>query len=91
MTQEAQLAVAQRGVMQFRAEPEDIVELYNLAVQRNQRLSTMIREWVMERLEQERGNASVKLDITINKEIVGSVILASALLNTVTERTQQHK
>ena len=91
MTQEAQLAVAQRGIMQFRAEPEDILALYNLAVKRNQRVSTMIREWVIERLEQERGNAPVKLDITINKEKVGSVSLASAILNTFKDRAQLHK
>lgn len=91
MTQEAQLAVAQRGIMQFRAEPEDIMALYNLAIKRNQRVSTMIREWVIERLEQERGNAPVKLDITINKEKVGSVSLASAVLNTFNERTQVQK
>jgi len=82
MTQEAQVAVAKRGIMQFRAEPNDILALYDLAITRNQRVSTMVREWVMERLEQERGNAPVKLDITINKKRVGSVSLASTLVST---------
>ncbi len=91
MTKDAQALVAKRGIMQFRAEPEDILALYNLAVKRDQRVSTMIREWVLERLEQELGNAPVKLDITVNREKVGSVSLASSLLNAINEGARTHK
>lgn len=83
MTKEAQIAVAKRGIMQFRADPEDILELYNLATVRKQPISTMVREWVLERLAQERGRSSIKLDITIDKKKVGSVSIASAILNTL--------
>lgn len=78
MTEQAQLAVAERGIMQFRADPDDILALYNIALERNQRVSTMVREWVVERLNQERGTAQVKLDITLGKQKVGSVSLASS-------------
>jgi hypothetical protein len=91
MTKEAQAAVAKRGIMQFRAESQDILALYNLAVKRSQPISTMIREWVLERLEQERGNAPVKLDITVNREKVGSLSFASAALNAINKGIKPHK
>ncbi len=89
MTQSAQAAVAKRGIMQFRAEPEDILALYDLATKRKQRVSTMIREWVLERFEQESGNAPVKLDIIVNKEKVGTVSLASAVFKAINEEAER--
>lgn len=74
--------------MQFRAEPDDILALYDLAEKRKQRISTMIREWVLERLDQERGNAPVKLDIVVNRQTVGSVSLASTVLDAISERVK---
>jgi len=93
MTMEAQAAVSKRGIMQFRAAQEDISALYNLALKRDQRVSTMVREWVLERLEQERGNAPVKFDITVNKEKVGSVSFGPGVLNAINEdaKVQRHK
>lgn len=83
MTKEAQAHVARRGIMQFRAEPQDILSLYDVAVKRNQRVSTMIREWVLERLEQEHGNTPIKLDITVNREKVGSVSLTPVIFDAI--------
>ena len=88
MTKEAQAAVAKRGIMQFRADPKDILALYDLALKRNQRVSTMIREWVLERFEQEHGNTPLKMDITVNKEKVGSVSIASAIFNTINKNAK---
>jgi hypothetical protein len=83
MTKDARAAVANRGIMQFRAEPEDILALYDLAMKRKQRISTMIRGWVLERLELERGNAPLNLDITVNKEKVGSVSLTPEVFDAI--------
>ena len=91
MTKEAQAAVAKRGIMQFRIDPEVILAFYDLATKRNQQVSTMIREWVLERLEQERGNTPIKMDITINKEKVGSVSLASAVISVINENMKEQK
>ena len=91
MTKIAQVAVANRGIMQFRTKPEDILALFDLSVKRGRRVSTMVREWVLERLAQESGNAPVKLDITVNKEKVGSISLASALLNVINDDARSQK
>ena len=91
MTKAAQENVANRGIMQFRAEPEDIAALYKLATKRKQRISTMIREWVLERLELELGNAPLKLDITVNKEKVGSVSLTSEVLDVISGNEKLRK
>src|SRR5580700_10958456 len=91
MTKIAQVEVAKRGIMQFRTKPEDMLALFDLSIKRGQRVSTMVREWVLERLAQESGNAPIKLDITINKEKVGSVSLASALLNVINDNAKPQK
>lgn len=81
MTKEARIAVAQRGIMQFRANPKDIEALYSLAMRRNQRVSTMIREWVLDRLQKERGNIPLELNVALGKEKVGSIVLTSSVFN----------
>ncbi len=51
---EALDAVAQRGVMQFRLDAESIKELYALADSKRKPVGTLVREWVLEKLESER-------------------------------------
>jgi hypothetical protein len=91
MTKEAQAAVAKRGLMQFRADPDVILALYSIATKRKLRISTMLREWVLERLEQERGNAPLNLDITVNKQKVGSISLVAAALSSISHSVQAQR
>jgi len=50
---EALETVAARGQFNFRLDGEDIKRLYELAGHRQQPVSTMVREWVLERLQME--------------------------------------
>jgi hypothetical protein len=49
---EALGAVAKRGVIQFRLDPNNIKLLYKLAGQNRKPVGRMVREWVLEKLTQ---------------------------------------
>ena len=54
--EEALEAVAARGLFNFRIDGPDIKRLYELAGYRQQPVSAMVREWVLERLAAEENN-----------------------------------
>lgn len=56
LQEEALESVALRGQFNFRLDGRDIKRLYNLAGKRNQPVSTLVREWVLERLQIEETN-----------------------------------
>lgn len=53
---EALAAVAARGQFNFRLDGDDIKRLYAIAGQHKQPVSTMVREWVLQRLGEEEAN-----------------------------------
>ncbi len=52
VTKAAQAELAKSGIVQFRVEPAILQRLYDLAHERKIRLSTMLRDWVVEKLDQ---------------------------------------
>lgn len=54
-----------REVMQFRLEPENIEKLYRIAAQKRKPVGTLVREWIVERINLEamsKTGKSVALD-----------------------------
>jgi hypothetical protein len=54
LIEDARERVAQRGLMQFRLDPESIKELYALAKRKRKSAGGLVRDWVLENLERER-------------------------------------
>ena len=54
--EEALQSVVDRGQFNFRLDGKDIQRLHEIAGQRNKPVSSMVREWVLERLEIEENN-----------------------------------
>ncbi len=52
VTKAAQAELAKSGIVQFRVEPAILQRLYDLAHDKKIRLSTMLRDWVVEKLDQ---------------------------------------
>lgn len=62
LQQDARQRIIERGKIEFRAEPELMSGLLDLAKQRKVPLGTMIREWVKARLEHESQKSPTQLD-----------------------------
>ncbi len=62
LEQDARRRIIERGKIEFRAEPELMSQLLDLAKERKTPLGKMIREWVQARLEQEVRNSPSQLD-----------------------------
>lgn len=45
--------IIKREVMQFRLEPENIEKLYRIAAQKRKPVGTLVREWIVERINLE--------------------------------------
>ncbi|SRR5579885_1086033 len=58
MRQAARADVAKRCVLHVRIDEPSILELYAVAASKKQPIGTMIREWLLERLEQERSGGT---------------------------------
>ncbi len=52
VTKAAQAELAKSGIVQFRVEPAILQRLYDMAHDKKVRLSTMLRDWVVEKLDQ---------------------------------------
>ena len=52
MTARAKAEIAKSGIVQFRLEPANILKLYEASVHNKKPVGTMVREWVLERLNQ---------------------------------------
>jgi hypothetical protein len=50
---QARSEIARKEVVQFRLEPDAIEQLYDIAGKRRKPVGTLIREWIMERLQVE--------------------------------------
>ena len=57
LTAAARAEVAKTEVMHFRLDPQSIERLYGLAGQKRKPVGAMVREWVLERMEQELSSA----------------------------------
>jgi hypothetical protein len=53
LQKQARSEIAKKEVMQFRLEPDAIEQLYDMAGKRRKPVGTLIREWIMERLQAE--------------------------------------
>lgn len=87
---EARSKVIERGIVQFRADPELMAKL--LEVSENQRipLGTMVRNWVAERLEDsENQGASSSSDALAEKITKAVVMRLQAIHITVPEPTEK--
>jgi hypothetical protein len=54
LKQSARTDIARRGILHFRINEANVLELYEIAANKKKALGTMIREWVLERLKQEQ-------------------------------------
>ncbi len=52
VTKAAQAELAKSGIVQFRVEPAILQRLYDMAHDKKVRLSTMLRDWIVEKLDQ---------------------------------------
>ena len=50
----ARSEISKTGIMQFRLDPENIGVLYDIAARKRVRVSAMLRDWVLERLQSEQ-------------------------------------
>jgi hypothetical protein len=57
MAARAKAEIAKSGIVQFRFEPANILKLYEASAKCKKPVGTMVREWVLERLQQEHGGA----------------------------------
>ena len=60
--QEARQRIIERGKIDFRAEPELLSQLLDLAKERKLPLGTMLREWIRAQLERETKKSPNQLD-----------------------------
>lgn len=68
--EEARARLAKRGVMRFRCSENDILRLNEFAYHNEIPVGTMIRKWVLERLEQEVSQGiSIEKNLNISKEM----------------------
>jgi hypothetical protein len=58
ITKAAQEEIAKSGILQFRAEPELIQKVYEIASEQNVRVSTLLRNWVMQGIESTSGGGT---------------------------------
>ena len=75
----AHAEIIKREVMQFRLEPENIEKLYRIAAQKRKPVGTLVREWMIERINTEpisktgksiardSGTALAAFDLAIDK------------------------
>jgi hypothetical protein len=50
---QARKELAKTEIMRFRLEPRNILHLYEIAEQKHQHVGSMVRQWVLERMEAE--------------------------------------
>lgn len=53
----ARAEVAKREVLHFRIDKPSILEIYEVAAHKKEPVGSMIREWVLDRLQEEQGNS----------------------------------
>ena len=71
MKKAARKQVAKREVLHFRIDQANIFEIYEMAASKKTPVGTMIREWIIERLQQEKDMSQSKLSLqTINKRLI---------------------
>jgi hypothetical protein len=56
LTAAARTSIAKSEVLQFRLEPDSILEIYEIASEKKLPVGTMLRQWVLERVDVERGS-----------------------------------
>jgi hypothetical protein len=65
---EARKRILDRGKIEFRVEPELISNILDLAIKKNLPIGPMVREWVYERLQQEKNKSRIsQLDVIEEK------------------------
>jgi|SRR5271163_1427822 len=69
LEEQARQRIVERGKIEFRAEPDLVAALLDLAKARKMALGPMIRQWVRERLKQESNSTTYvnQLDVIIQK------------------------
>jgi hypothetical protein len=70
LQEQARQRILERGKIEFRADPDVVAALLDLAHTRRTPLGPMIRQWVIERLAQETSKSTTysnQLDIIIQK------------------------
>src|SRR5271163_3619268 len=71
---EARRRVIERGIIQFRADPELMAALLEISEHRRIPLGTIIRNWVAERLESERTEEPTVNIVSLAEKISAAVI-----------------
>ena len=65
---DARQRILDRGKIEFRAEPELISNILDLAIKKNLPVGPMVREWIYERLQQEKNKSRIsQLDVIEEK------------------------
>jgi hypothetical protein len=78
VTKAAQTELAKSGIVQFRVEPAILQRLYDLAHEKKIRLSTMLRDWVVEKLNQSADPATAT-------DMKGLYLMVSKMQKEITE------
>ena len=60
MKQAARQDIAKRCILHFRIDEASILELYEIAGIKKQPIGALLREWMLERLDEEKGNLKQK-------------------------------
>lgn len=84
---EARKRVIERGIVQFRADPELMAKLLEISEQRRIPLGTMVRNWTADRLDQEQSQLPASDVNTLVERISDAVV---SKLNTHQKLKKRH-